>query len=154
MTTRRGRARLYTLSRPGRFPTTARRSSGPSSSDTPPRSRSSLNEMLAFLGMDAAALDELERDSRYLIGRLTQALAELRAAETPPLDATSQLLVSAITDAMACRRRGCGKCPPEGDCPVCWPDWQQAMRYEALFGLLGIVDEKPRARPDLKATGR
>ena len=153
MTTRRGRARLHVVP-PGQIPDDRAKIVRALLIRYAPTEPVVSNEMLAFLGMDSAALDELERDSRYLIGRLTQALAELLAAETPPLDATSQLLVSAITDAMAYRRRGCGKCPPEGDCPVCWPDWQQAMRYEALFGLLGIVDEKPRARPDLKATGR
>lgn len=65
------------------------------------------DEMLAWLGWDAAALSEIESDPRYLIGRLTQALSALLAKDVPPPDATGQLLIEAITDAIAHRQPVC-----------------------------------------------
>jgi hypothetical protein len=62
-------------------------------------------QVLAIYGDDIAAVLELESDSRYLIGRLQQALTALLERETPPLDATAQLLGEAIEDAICYRRR-------------------------------------------------
>jgi hypothetical protein len=112
------------------------------------------DEMLAFLGWDGDALDELERDPRYLIGRFTQAIAELLQREMPPLDATAQLLGEAIADAMKYRRISCAACGPEYVCPACEPSWHRAHQYETLYGLLGIIGNHPAPRPELKAAGR
>jgi hypothetical protein len=112
------------------------------------------DEMLAFLGWDIPALTELERDPRYLIGRLTQALAALLAAEVPPPDATARLLGEAIEDAMRHRRTTCAKCPPEDLCAACRPNWLRADRYAALYGLLGIVGELPQPPADLTVVPR
>jgi hypothetical protein len=112
------------------------------------------NEIMAFLGWDTAAMEELERDPRYLIGRFTQAIAELLEREMPPLDATAQLLGEAIEDAMRYRQISCAACGPEYVCPACEPSWQRAARYEALYGLLGIIGEHPAPRPELTAVPR
>jgi hypothetical protein len=108
------------------------------------------DQALAILGDDMAALEELERDPRYLMGRLSQALTALLAREVPPLDATAQLLSEAIDDARRYRRRVCSNCPPEGVCGRCAPDWRRAEAYEALWRELGLVGELPRPRPSLK----
>jgi hypothetical protein len=100
------------------------------------------------------AVEELESDPRYLIGRLSQALTALLEREVPPLDAISQLLAEAIEDATRYRRRVCDKCPPEGLCVRCAPDWRRAEAYEALWRELGLIGEVPRPRPSLKAVTR
>src|SRR6266704_1112158 len=105
----------------------------------------------AFLGWDAARFDRIERDPRYLIGRLTQALTALLEQEVPPPDATGQLLTEAIRDAITYRRHDCA-C--EAGCPACQPDWLQAARYESLYGQLGLIGELPVPHPRPKAVGR
>lgn len=102
------------------------------------------DQALSILGDDMAGLEELEHDSRYLIGRLSQALTALLAREVPPLDATAQLLSDAIEDATRYRRRVCSSCPSEGVCGRCAPDWRRAAAYEALWRELGLIGELPR----------
>ena len=111
------------------------------------------NEMLAFLGWDIPKLTELENDPRYLIGRLTQALSALLERDTPPLDATEQLLSAAITDAMAYRQHKCRECG-EDVCAKCEADWLLADRYWGLTGLLGLIDELPKPSKGLKVVDR
>jgi hypothetical protein len=111
------------------------------------------NEMLAFLGFDVPELHAIERDPRYLIGRLTQALSALLQRKVPPPDATGQLLMDAIADAMAYRQRCCAACG-EGVCAACEPGWQRAAQYETLYGLLGLLGERPAGRPELAAVTR
>jgi hypothetical protein len=112
------------------------------------------DEMLAFLGWDIPKLNEIESDPRYLIGRLTQALAALLAEDVPPLDATATLLTGAIRDAMAYRQRTCPKCGPDLVCAECEPGWQLAHRYWSLYGQLGLIENLPPLPADLKAAGR
>jgi len=107
------------------------------------------DEMAAFLGRDISSLSEIERDPRYLIGRLTQALTTLLADDVPPPDATGQLLMDAIQDAIDYRQRTCPQCGPEGICDDCAPGWQLAERYSSLYGQLGLIGARPRPRPDL-----
>jgi hypothetical protein len=112
------------------------------------------DQALASIGDDMDAVEELESDPRYLIGRLSQALTALLEREVPPLDATAQLLGEAIEDAATFRRRVCRNCPPEGVCARCAPDWRRAEAYEALWRELGLIGELPRPRPSLKAVTR
>ena len=63
------------------------------------------DQAMASLGDDLAAIEGLENDPRYLIGRLSQALTALLERDVPPLDATAQLLSEAIEDATNYRRR-------------------------------------------------
>jgi hypothetical protein len=112
------------------------------------------DQALASLGDDMAAVEELESDPRYLIGRLSQALTALLKQEVPPLDATAQLLGEAIEDAATYRRRVCRNCPSEGVCARCAPDWRRAEAYEALWRELGLIGALPRPRPRLKAVTR
>jgi hypothetical protein len=60
-------------------------------------------------GSDTVAA--LERDSRYVIGRLQQALTALLAADLPPMDYQTSLLSQAITDAIAWRQHNGRPCP-------------------------------------------
>lgn len=108
------------------------------------------DQSLVHLGDDGAAVDELESDPRYLIGRLQQALTALLAQETPPLDATATLLAEAIEDAISYRERCCANCPPDGFCAKCAPSWRKAAEYEALWRELGLIGEIPRPRATLK----
>lgn len=109
-----------------------------------------VDQSLTVLGDDLAAVEELESDPRYLIGRLSQALTALLEREVPPLDATAQLLSEAIEDATRYRRRVCKDCPSDSVCARCATDWSRAERYEALWRDLGLIGELPRPRPDLK----
>jgi hypothetical protein len=112
------------------------------------------DQAMAILGDDMGAVEQLESDPRYLIGRLSQALTALLQREVPPLDATAQLLGEAIEDAARYRRRVCANCPPEGVCARCAPDWRRAEAYEALWRELGVIGELPQPRPSLKAVTR
>ena len=112
------------------------------------------NEMAAFLGWDIPALDELERNPLYLIGRLTQALSELLARDTPPLDATATLLTEAIADAIAYRQARPAGCGPDCVCSRCEAGFVKAARYNALHGLLGLVGELPKPSAGLKTVQR
>jgi hypothetical protein len=106
-------------------------------------------DIAAWLAGGAAALEELECDPRYLIGRLTQALTALLQQPCPQPDATEDLLVEAIQDAIAYRRTSCPRCTPDTACPACAASWARAERYEALFGLLGLIGEPPLPPPAL-----
>jgi hypothetical protein len=102
-------------------------------------------------GLDAATA--LERDPRYVIGRLQQALTALLAADLPPMDAQTSLLSRALADAIAWRRhqdRPCPRCA-ESLCDPCNADWDQADRYHVLARALGAVGDIPpsRANPAL-----
>jgi hypothetical protein len=99
-------------------------------------------------GPDAATT--LERDPRYVIGRLQQALSTLLAADLPPMDAQTSLLSQAIADAIAWRHHDGRPCPccAESLCEPCNADWDQADRYHALARALGAVgDIPPHQRP-------
>jgi hypothetical protein len=111
------------------------------------------DEMYAFLGWDAARLAEIERDPRYLIGRLAQSLAALLAQDAPPLNATERLLAEAIDEARRAREATAAACACGGDgCDSCLPDWVKAQQYFSLHGRLGLIGELPRA--GLKAVPR
>jgi len=115
------------------------------------------DQALQLLDPDGRTTDnyrELDNDPRYLIGRLQQALTALLQADVPPMDATGQLLGQAIKDAVDYRRRTCPACPAEGVCAKCWPDWQQAAAYEALWSELGIVGEPRPERLRVAGDGR
>ena len=117
--------------------------------DTPRR-----DQALTVLNPDGISdenLHALETDPRYLIGRLQQALTALLAADVPPMDATARLLAEALEDAIRYRRRRCNACPPEGMCSKCWPNWQQASRYEALASELGVIDDLRPGKASLRA---
>jgi hypothetical protein len=103
-------------------------------------------------GQGSRNWNALESDPRYLIGRLQQALTALLQAEVPPMDATARLLDEAIRDAITYRRRTCAKCAADGICAKCWPDWRQASAYEALWGELGIIGDRPVKRPLLRVS--
>jgi hypothetical protein len=70
---------------------------------------------LAILG-DSPALDELEADPQFVIGRLFQALTALLERDVPPMDATARLLDEAICDAIEHRRTTCPKCTADESC--------------------------------------
>lgn len=104
-------------------------------------------------GISSENLTKLETDPRYLIGRLQQALTALLAGDVPPMDATARLLAEAIEDAISYRRRRCNACPPSGMCSKCWPNWQQASRYEALCSELGVIDDLRPGKASLRVAG-
>jgi hypothetical protein len=106
----------------------------------------------AFLGWKHQALADLERNPRYLIGRLTQVLTQLLEEETPPLDATEQLLSDAIRDAARYRLDRAHLCCPDG-CDRCEPDCLRAEQYQSLWGQLGLVDELPKPPAGLRMAG-
>ena len=90
----------------------------------------------------------LERDPRYLIGRLQQALTVLLEQDLPPMDAQTDLLSQALDDALAwCTHEGrpCAACDQSGEdfCEPCAADWAQADRYHELARALGAVDNWP-----------
>jgi hypothetical protein len=118
--------------------------------------------------IDTKAPADLERDPRYLIGRLQQALTVLLEQDLPPMDAQTALLSQALHDALAWRThegRPCTACDENGEdfCDPCAADWEQADRYHELARALGAVDDWPtiaRAcgntapdRPDKSASG-
>jgi hypothetical protein len=110
------------------------------------------NQALAILG-DSPALDELEADPRFVIGRLFQALTALLERDGPPMDATARLLDEAIRDAIEHRRTTCPKCTADESCAGCAANWRKAERYFGLYDALGIIGELPR-RANLKAVQR
>jgi hypothetical protein len=90
----------------------------------------------------------LERDPRYLIGRLQQALTVLLEQDLPPMDAQTALLSEALGDALAWRThegRPCAACDQSGEdfCDPCAADWAQADRYHELARALGAVENLP-----------
>jgi hypothetical protein len=89
----------------------------------------------------------LERDPRYVIGRLQQALTTLLADDLPPMDTQTSLLSQALGDAIAWRHhedRPCHHCT-DSLCDPCNADWDQADRYHLLARALGAVgDITPR----------
>jgi hypothetical protein len=98
--------------------------------------------------IDTKAPADLERDPRYLIGRLQQALTVLLEQNLPPMDAQTALLSQALDDALAWRThegRLCAACDQnsEGFCASCTADWEQADRYHELARALGTVDDWP-----------
>ena len=98
--------------------------------------------------IDTRAPVGLERDPRYLIGRLQQALTVLLEQDLPPMDAQTALLSQALSDALAWRAhegRPCGVCEQSGEdfCDSCTADWAQADRYHELARALGAVDDSP-----------
>jgi hypothetical protein len=98
--------------------------------------------------IDARSPGGLERDPRYLIGRLQQALTVLLEQDLPPMDAQTALLSQALDDALAWRThegRPCAACDQCGDdfCVSCAADWAQADRYHELARALGAVDDWP-----------
>jgi hypothetical protein len=105
-----------------------------------------LDEALAFLGWNTPALTELQSDPRYQIGRLTQALSALLRVDVPPPDAVGRLLIEAIGDAIHYRQiQCCG-----GECEKCRPEWIKADLYMSLYGQLGLIEEWPVRRPELR----
>ena len=98
--------------------------------------------------IDTRAPVGLERDPRYLIGRLQQALTVLLEHDLPPMDAQTALLSQALGDALAWRThagRPCAACGQSGEefCGTCTADWAQADRYHELARALGAVDDLP-----------
>jgi hypothetical protein len=93
------------------------------------------------------AATTLERDARYVIGRLQQALTTLLAADLPPMDPQTFMLSQALADAIAWRQhqdRPCQQCA-DSLCDPCSADWDQADRYHALARSLGAVGDLPCA---------
>jgi len=100
----------------------------------------------------------LERDPRYLIGRLQQALTVLLEQDLPPMDAQTVLLSQALDDALAWRThegRTCAACDQSGEgfCAPCAADWAQADRYHELARALGAVDDWPSIARAPRKTG-
>jgi hypothetical protein len=98
--------------------------------------------------VDVSTVSELEKDRRYLIGRLQQALTTLLSTSLPPMDTETSLLSQAIADAIAWRRHDdCRPCPrcAASLCDECSDDWDQADRYHALARALGAVGTPPAA---------
>jgi hypothetical protein len=97
--------------------------------------------------IDTRAPANLERDPRYLIGRLQQALTVLLEQDLPPMDSQTALLSQALSDALAWRThegRACTTCDQSDDfCDACTADWAQAERYHELARALGAVDDWP-----------
>jgi hypothetical protein len=91
------------------------------------------------------AVTALERDRRYVIGRLQQALTALLATDLPPMDPQTSLLSQAIADAIAWRLHDDRPCPSCADslCGPCNADWDQADRYHALARSIGAVGDLP-----------
>jgi len=98
--------------------------------------------------IDTHAPAGLERDPRYLIGRLQQALTVLLEQDLPPMDAQTALLSQALGDALAWRThegRPCAACDKDSEdfCDSCAADWAQADSYHELARALGAVDGWP-----------
>jgi len=98
--------------------------------------------------IDTQAPAGLERDPRYLIGRLQQALTVLLEQDLPPMDTQTALLSQALGDALAWRThegRPCAGCDQSGEnfCVSCAADWAQADRYHELARALGAVEGWP-----------
>ena len=89
----------------------------------------------------------LERDPRYLIGRLQQALTVLLEQDLSPMDTQTALLSQAIGDALAWRThegRPCVACDQSEDlCDGCAANWAQADRYHELARAMGAVENWP-----------
>jgi hypothetical protein len=97
------------------------------------------------------AMTALERDPRYIIGRLQQAITSLLAADLPPMDTMTSLLSAALADAISWRLHDGRPCPRCADslCEPCNADWDQADRYHALARALGAVGEISAQVPNL-----
>jgi hypothetical protein len=98
--------------------------------------------------IDTRTSADFERDPRYLIGRLQQALTVLLEQHLPPMDAQTALLSQALSDALAWRThegRPCAVCDENSEdlCDSCTDDWAQADRYHDLARALGAVDSWP-----------
>jgi hypothetical protein len=98
--------------------------------------------------VDTRTPADFERDPRYLIGRLQQALTVLLEQDLPPMDAQTALLSQALGDALAWRThegRPCAACDQDSEdfCDSCAGDWAQADRYHELARALGAVDSWP-----------
>ena len=98
--------------------------------------------------IDTRAPVGLERDPRYLIGRLQQALTVLLEQDLTPMDAQTALMSQALGDALAWRThkgRACAACGQSGEdfCDSCAADWAQADRYHDLARALGAIDDWP-----------
>jgi hypothetical protein len=98
--------------------------------------------------VDARAPVGLERDPRFLIGRLQQALTVLLQQDLPAMDAQTALLSQALRDALAWRThegRPCAACDQNSEdfCDSCAADWAQADRYHELARALGAIDGWP-----------
>lgn len=114
------------------------------------------DQAIAALGWNPAAIaeiEDLEKDPRFLIGRLAQALTALLERGVPDPGETEQLLIEAIADAMDYRRCQCPKCG-EGVCAECEPGWLKAEQYWSLYGRLGLIENHPPLRPELTAVPR
>jgi len=105
-----------------------------------------------------AALSDLEKDPRYLIGRFQQALTALLDADLPPMDAMTCLVSEALADAIALRQHNwkpCRNCDESftkvPHCRRCTADFDQADRYHALVRALGAVHEPSTHRPGRSA---
>jgi hypothetical protein len=96
----------------------------------------------------ADELADLERNPRYVIGRLQQAITTLLAGDVPPMDSQTALLSQAIGDAIAWRLHDGRPCPDCVDelCGPCNADWTQADRYHALARALGAMGDRPPVR--------
>ncbi len=101
-----------------------------------------------------AALSDLEKDPRYLIGRFQQALTALLDADLPPMDAMTCLVSEALADAIALRQHNwhpCRNCDESftevPQCRRCTADFDQADRYHALTRALGAIHEPSMPRP-------
>ena len=101
--------------------------------------------------IDARGPVGLERDQRYLIGRLQQSLTVLLEQDLPPMDGNTALLSQALGDALAWRThegRPCAVCDESGDdfCAPCAADWAQADRYHDLTRGLGARRQSAQYR--------
>jgi len=105
----------------------------------------SVPALSTFAGNEA--LNRLEADPRYLVGRLQQAINVLMAPNLAPADPMTLLVSQAISDALSWRlhddRRPCPHCGDEM-CPACSADWDQADRYHELARALGAVANRSR----------
>jgi hypothetical protein len=93
----------------------------------------------------ADVMTALERNPRYLIGRLHQILTSLLTADLPPMDPPTAPLSQALADAIAWRRHDGRQCRDCGQslCASCNADWDLADRYHALALDLGAVGDLP-----------
>jgi hypothetical protein len=108
---------------------------------TPP-----LADIVGFTTARADDVAELEKDTRYLLGRFQQAVAALLATDLPSMDSLTSLLSAAIADAISWRQheqRPCQRCA-YSLCASCSTDSEQADRYHALARALGAVADPGR----------
>jgi hypothetical protein len=93
----------------------------------------------------ADELSDLERNPRFLIGRLQQAMTTLMSGDLPPMDQQTDLLSQAIGDAISWRLHDGRPCPCCANelCGPCEADWDRADRYHALARALGAIPDHP-----------